>query len=152
MDLIAERVEVWAASLEDKPGSLANSCLVCGKRAPISTLSSPGESRSTRQVGCLCYPVGRRCRTRSRRYPGFQPDRTRVLGARRRPEPAGNRRRTGIQTRGGGPQSTRFLSGSAGDPIHPVYRAGFRRRRREGVDCPAIGVSRNFLGHLSAFP
>lgn len=45
MDLIAERVEVWAASLEDKPGSLANSCLVCGKRAPISTLSSPGESR-----------------------------------------------------------------------------------------------------------
>lgn len=24
MDLIAERVEVWAASLEDKPGSLAN--------------------------------------------------------------------------------------------------------------------------------
>ncbi|MCK7577089.1 MAG: hypothetical protein MZV65_15495 [Chromatiales bacterium] len=108
MDLIAERVEVWAASIEDKPGSLAT--ILAGLReagADLNFILARREPDQPGQSVVYVTPLTRRRRTRSRRHPGLQPDRARAFGAGRRPEPAGDCRRPGRSTGGSGPQPAR---------------------------------------------
>jgi hypothetical protein len=147
MDLIAERVEVWAASIEDKPGSLAN--ILAGLRETGANLNFILARREPDQPGqSVVYvtPLTGDAELEAAATLGFnltaRVHSVRVEG----PNQPGIAAALAAQTRGGGPQPARVLGGGARDPIHPVYRAGFRRGRREGVDRPATGLNRTAWG------
>ena len=66
MDLIVERVEVWAAPIDDQPGSLATTRSAAEGRRRSPLHPGPAGAGGTRPGGGVCHSAVRRCRTRSR--------------------------------------------------------------------------------------
>ena len=128
MDLIVERVEVWAAPIDDQPGSLATTRSACGRPAPISTSSWPGGRRR--------HPARRWCSSlRCTAMPNSKPHRSRRVAG----------RDFGVCRSGKHPPTRRRL-------VKPRTRASSRfrvSRRPRALAGPAGGelLSRSFSSH-----